>query len=420
MTGRALPVLWQVASTTQTHSGAVMHQFKVSTNSIASIASLASALNLSREQLNKALTLPVESRYVEGATKKNDGTTRTVYNPHPYIRLVQSRINRNILGNENIISWPDYIYGSIPNSHKGTDEEIQRDYIACASKHCLSKSLLKIDIKDFFDNVHSHHVRTIFRNVLHYSEEVSEILTDLCTFEGHLPQGGLTSGYLACLILNFSEHSTVKRLQRKRLTYTRYVDDITVSSKQSKYDFSYAKRIIYEMLDQKDLPTNESKCSITFDSSTPLIVHGLRVSFKEPRLPAKEVGKIRSAVRSVEKLASIPNYRTTHTYRKDFNRCLGRVNKLARVGHKQHHKLVSRLLAVRPLARRQDVRRVRSALRKLEHHHATHRRTRWYYKKYNVVSAKIVIIKRNFPNVAEILRRRLRAVPPEYHHNEFK
>lgn len=397
-----------------------MHQFKVSTNSIASIASLALALNLSREQLNKALTLPVESRYVKGTAKKNDGTARVVYNPHPYIRLVQSRINRNILGNENIISWPDYIYGSIPNSYKGTDEEIHRDYIACASKHCLSKSLLKIDIKDFFDSVHSYHIYNIFREVLHYPEEISSILTDICTHEEHLPQGGLTSGYLACLVLSFSEYSVVQRLKRKNLTYTRYVDDITVSSKKSKYDFSYAKRIIYEMLDQKDLPTNEKKCSVTFDSSTPLVVHGLRVSFEQPRLPAKEVSRIRSAVRSVEKLASIPNYRTTHTYRKDFNRCMGRVNKLSRVGHNQHYKLVERLLAVRPLARRQDVRRVRSALRKLEHYHLTHKKTRWYYNKYNAVSNKIVIIKRNFPNIANILRSRLKAVKPEYHHNELK
>ncbi|CAO1660028.1 MULTISPECIES: reverse transcriptase family protein [unclassified Salinicola] len=279
---------------------------------------------------------------------------------------------------------------------------------------------VKIDIKDFFDNIHRDHVINIFQDILHYPKEISETLTDLCTFNDCLPQGGLTSSYLACLTLNFSEYSVVQRLQKKGLTYTRYVDDITVSSKVSNYDFGYAKRIIYDMLDQKDLPTNEEKCSVTYDSSTPLIVHGLRVSFQSPRLPAKEVSKIRAAVRSIEKLATITNYRTTHTYRKDYNRCMGRVNKLARVGHSQHYKLVDRLTAIKPLARRQDVRRVRSTLRKLERYHATHKNTRWYYDRYNTANAKLNIIQRNFPNIADILRLKLKAIKPEYHHNAYK
>lgn len=78
-----------------------MHQFKVSSNSIASMGSLASGLNLSREQLNKALTIPAESRYVEVVPVSEATCKRSKQNPRC------RQINRKV-GNDNELQ--DYAY----------------------------------------------------------------------------------------------------------------------------------------------------------------------------------------------------------------------------------------------------------------------------------------------------------------------
>lgn len=387
---------------------------KISRNSISSLENLAKALDLRVEEIERAINLSPESKYTKRFQSKLDGGVRKAYNPHQFVRQVQRKINERILSSPSIIEWPDFVFGSIPNTNKGEDDEVHKDYVSCAKRHCQARSLMRVDVKDFFDNIHRDTVYDIFHKFLHYSEDVSETLTDICTYQDFLPQGALTSGYLACLCLYDLEPSVVKRLERKGLVYTRYVDDIAVSSKVHDYDFSFAKKVIDEMLLSKDLPVNEDKTHVFRLSSDPLLLHGLRISFKEPRLPAKEVSNIRAAVQSVEKLARVPGYRTTRVYRKLFNQCMGRVNKLGRVGHSKHSKLVKRLKTINPLAHEDDVERAKSMITKLEHDYASKNHMYSYHKRYHRAHQRINIIRCNFPNAAKMLRGRLNAIPSSY------
>lgn len=212
------------------------------------------------------------------------------------------------------ISWPSYLYGSIPNEIRkdsNNQEVISKDYIACARNHCMAKSLMKLDISNFFDNIHQDHVYSIFKNLLKYPDDVSEVLTKLCCYKGNVVQGALTSSYIASAVLFDVEPLLVKRLHRKNLVYTRLVDDITVSSNKKQYDFSYAQSLIVEMLHSKDLPVNNNKTIIKYVSTEPLIVHGLRINFKEPRLPADEVSRIRASVKNLELLAKDGQYKVS-------------------------------------------------------------------------------------------------------------
>ncbi|GJI92539.1 hypothetical protein RugamoR1_57020 [Rugamonas sp. R1(2021)] len=65
-----------------------------------------------------------------------------------------------------------------------------------------------------------------------FSDEVAEILARLTTKDGGLPQGAVTSSFLANLIFWNYEPGLVERLNANGLTYSRYVDDISVSSRQ--------------------------------------------------------------------------------------------------------------------------------------------------------------------------------------------
>ncbi|MDO8715120.1 MAG: reverse transcriptase family protein [Polynucleobacter sp.] len=387
---------------------------KKSSESIASLDSLCAALDISRKDLDAALELPGEDRYSQNFLDKKDGSKRTVYNPHYLIRKIQRRINKRIFSNESIIKWPDHIFGSIPNQKNDDDELITKDYISCARLHCASKSILTLDIKDFFDNIHQIYVEEVFRDFLKYSEDVSLALANICCLDSHLVQGALTSSYIASLVLFDIEGETIRKLERKKLVYTRLVDDINISSKVSDYNFSYAKNLVEEMLTTKGLPVNPDKTAIQYVSSKPLTVHGLRVAFNEPRLPADEVRRIRAAVKNIETLAQEASYKTTHSYRKDFNRCMGRVNKLKRVGHNQHTPLSARLIKVLPLPSKKDLDRVEIIVKRLEADSSTKRDTYWYWRRFYLAHERLTILNRSFPRVTSELRARLRPLRPKY------
>lgn len=388
--------------------------FKRTSQSVSNVKNLCAALEISSAELDAAISLDQEDRYERTTVAKSDGSERYVHKPHYSVRLVQRRINKRFFSNKHFIAWPDFIFGSIPNMETLDGEVSHRDHIACAKVHCESKSALKLDIKNFFDNISSDIVYGIFSELLKFPDEVSLCLTNVCTYKSHLVQGALTSSYLASLCLWDVESKVVQRLRSKGLAYTRFVDDITISSKSSSYDFSHAQQVVTQMLLNKDLPINHSKTKIYSLASEPYLIHGLRVCFKEPRLPASEVGRIRASVKNVERIANETNYRMSHAYRHDFNRCMGRVNKLARVKHNQHGKLVSRLNAVYPLPSKKDIERCTTIVERLEKDYALKHQTYWYSKRFYLAHERLNILKRTYIATAKTLRARLKLIQPSY------
>lgn len=389
---------------------------KVSNQSISNLSSLAHVLGVSETEIIKVCNMPFEEKYLplQKELYKSDGSPRSAFNPCPDLRKLQRRINNRIFSNTNVIGWPAHIYGSVPNTYSSKGEKQVKDYVTCARQHCLAKSVLKADIKDFFTNIHSELVYNIFFKFLKYPAEVSEALTDICTGNGHVVQGALTSSYIGCLCLFEAERKVVERLTNKGLTYTRLVDDITISTPLSSYDFTFARKIVEDMLADNDLPLNTKKTKIYYHSSAPILVHGLRISFNTPRLPGSEVRKIRAAVKDMEVLASSHSYRTSHSYRHDFNRVMGRVNKLKRVGHNQHGPLKRRLIKVYPLPSYKDIKRARTAVKNLIIDHPKRRSTYWYKKRYYRAQERINRLNLIFVNTAHELREKLFGFKPEY------
>jgi RNA-directed DNA polymerase len=126
------------------------------------------------------------------------------------------------------------------------------------------------------------------------------------------------------------------------------------------------------------------------------------------------VRRIRAAVKNVEPLAKEANYRTTHSYRHDFNRCMGRVNKLARVGHLQHKKLIRRLKSVQPLPSRRDIERVGVMIERLKKDHPAKVDTYWYSRRFYLAHERLNLIKRTFPSAAAVMRASLKGLMPTY------
>lgn len=380
---------------------------KTNISSIASIPNLASALGVQESDLHTVVNLPDTKKYKKIIIEKVNGT-REVYNPCSRVRKIQKRINSRIFSND-VLVWDPYLYGSI----KKDENDFSRDYIECARRHCGAKSILKMDIENFFDNINYYHVISIFEDLFKYPPDVSEMLAKICTAWGKVPQGGITSSALAMAALFKVEKSLVTILKRKGLIYTRYVDDIVVSSKVTSYDFSFAKKKIEAMLLDQEFPVNDDKTIIMRSSIEPLEVLGLRVSFKEPRLKSIEVRRIRAAVRDLEKSVKDSNYRQTHSYRKDFNRVQGRVNKLVRLGHMQGDKLNIRLQKIKPKPSIKDIGRCRIRYIWLCKYAYTYGRKSLKYKnKYNLLQNRLNFLQRSYSREATIIRDKMKLMRP--------
>ncbi|WP_163373420.1 reverse transcriptase family protein, partial [Enterobacter hormaechei] len=244
-----------------------------------------------------------------------------------------------------------------------------------------AKTILKVDIKNFFDNIHRDIVYSIFQRVFKFKGEVLNYLTDICCYDHKIVQGALTSSYIASLCLFDLEHNVVNRARRKQLVYTRLVDDITVSSKLVGYNMNQILEHIKSMLDEKDLPLNEDKTQVHNISTESLKVHGLRISFNEPRLPSDEVGRIRASVHNLEQLAKKNNSITSIAYRLEYNRCVGRVNKLGRVKHGKYKILSAKLKLIQPKAAKRDIDKIERAVQFLENSYKGGNSQKDYYKK---------------------------------------
>lgn len=90
--------------------------------------------------------------------------------------------------------------------------------------------LLNLDLKDFFDNIYANRVYNYFFS-LGYEKRVCWALTTICTYDRHLPQGAPTSPYLSNILSRSMDDEIAHYCEVNGFVYSRYADDITISSK---------------------------------------------------------------------------------------------------------------------------------------------------------------------------------------------
>lgn len=98
-----------------------------------------------------------------------------------------------------------------------------------AERHKKNIFLLEMDITNFFGTITEQQVYTLFCNI-GYNTKVAGILANLCTYDNYLPQGAVTSPYIANLVCYHMDARINGYCSRKDIVYTRYADDLTFSS----------------------------------------------------------------------------------------------------------------------------------------------------------------------------------------------
>lgn len=147
--------------------------------------------------------------------------------------------------------------------------------------HLGNDYVLKIDLKDFFPSIRFQNIIRIFKR-LGYSHRVSYLLTRLCCRNNVLPQGAPTSPTLSNMVMKTCDYRLKIISQIYNLTYTRYADDLTFSSKECFTTEIVAQ--IYKVLEDSDLQINQNKTQILGPKDKKIIT-GISISSGCAKLP---------------------------------------------------------------------------------------------------------------------------------------
>ena len=198
----------------------------------------------------------IEEHYKIYQIPKRNGKYRTIYEPKPLLKHIQKQILTNILNNKQISKYATAY-------HQGLS---LRDN---ALPHVHKKLILKLDIKDFFENIFFYAIYNNCFSLAYFPEPVGILLTNLCVYEEHLTQGSPTSAYISNLVMKEFDEEIGAWCCKKDISYTRYSDDMTFSG----IEFNPSEVIIKvrKNLKQMGLELNTNKIHVVNNASRQII-----------------------------------------------------------------------------------------------------------------------------------------------------
>lgn len=168
---------------------------------------------------------PVDKRYSSFCISKKNGGSRQISVPNPALRYIQKRTS-DILQS---------CYGDLESRRNRSVSFGFRKGVGIyenASCHKNRRWVFNFDVEDFFGSINFGRVRGFLMSNKEFelSEEVSTLLAQIVVHENSLPQGAPTSPVISNLIASTLDFRLLSLCASNRCQYSRYVDDITVST----------------------------------------------------------------------------------------------------------------------------------------------------------------------------------------------
>src|ERR1700730_8184819 len=173
---------------------------------------------------------------------KRDGSIRNLVVPCGKLKVLQDKIKRHILDKA---SWLGCVHGGV----KG------RSVLSNALPHVQKDVVFTLDIEGFFPHGTPDRVRRIFTG-LGFGDEPARILMKATTLNHQLPQGTSTSTALANLSLIRADWRILRLAQVQGFSYTRYVDDLSLSGGLRLSDF---RRLIQRIIQSEGFQVKPQK-----------------------------------------------------------------------------------------------------------------------------------------------------------------
>lgn len=185
---------------------------------ISTNAQLAEYCGVSWDELRMLAYAKGIKRYTEWLVpKKNGEGFRRISSPMANLRRVQRAIAKGLSESYSPLKC---VYGFV----------CERNVAMNALQHTRRRTVLTLDLKDFFPSISAPRVRGLFIKAMDFPQDVADTLTNLVCHEGSLPQGAPTSPVISNMICFKMDRALLYFAANSGLTYTRYADDLVFSS----------------------------------------------------------------------------------------------------------------------------------------------------------------------------------------------
>lgn len=231
---------------------------------------------------------------------KKSGGIRTISAPITALKIIQRKLNQILQA----------VYKVKPSVHGFV---LSRNVVTNAKGHLRKKYVLNIDLKDFFSSINFGRVRGMFMGIPYLrNPKVATILAQICCFDNALPQGAPTSPVVSNMICAKMDSQLQRLANKYKCFYTRYADDITISTPRSKFPISFVSNekvgdsyqiqigeSLLSVIESNSFAVNYSKVYLR-SSSKRQEVTGIITNIK-PNLRRKYINQIRAMLHAWEK-----------------------------------------------------------------------------------------------------------------------
>jgi RNA-directed DNA polymerase len=216
-----------------------------------SLKAIAALLMCEEQWLREQAASP---QYYAFQAPKANGAFRLIENPHPKLKDCQ-RLLSDLLQGVYYGIRPRASYAFIPST---ADETSPCNIYTNALRHCQSKWILQLDLKDFFHSISAQRIKEMLMSLpFEFPEDTALVMARIMTSKNRLPMGAPTSPVLSNLICFEMDHQLDKLAREHGWIYTRYADDITFSGSRRFSNDSI--EVIRQQIEGNDFVLNYEK-----------------------------------------------------------------------------------------------------------------------------------------------------------------
>jgi RNA-directed DNA polymerase len=243
------------------------------------------------------------TQYTQFKIPKKNGGERIISAPNGNLKSLQSSLSNLLLDCIDDINRIKYPKAEI---HKLSKDQVQysailkvkmqsaqvkqqpslshgfvrnRSIITNAMMHLGKKSVLNIDLENFFGSFNFGRVRGFFikNNNFQLDPAIATVIAQIACYNNTLPQGSPCSPVITNLITHALDIRLTSLAKKHSCTYTRYADDITFSTRKADFPTEIMRQIDGEYLSGKKLKNEIERAGFSINDKK------TRIQYKDSR-----------------------------------------------------------------------------------------------------------------------------------------